>query len=75
MSRTGDWLLSAGGMQSREGPKETIHIEGKVLTVAGHILQTTLILGYTEDRAVQGTPNAAHILNALKDVETCRQKI
>jgi hypothetical protein len=75
LSRTGKWLFSASGKQSREGLKLAVYIEGKVLTILGCILQTILILGYAEDRAVCSAPNVSHLMNLMKDVITYRQNL
>jgi hypothetical protein len=75
-SRTGKWLFSAGGAQTREGPKESIRMEtDKVLSIKGFIVQTILILGYPEDRGIEGAPNLTHLLNVISDVVTCKKRM
>lgn len=44
-SRAGKWLFSAGGAQTREGPKESIRMEAEnVLSIKGFIVQSLATL-------------------------------
>jgi len=77
-SKTGGWFFKAGGREEIKGigRREGILIESNhVLSIMGFVLQTVLILGHSEDRGLEGSPNLSHLQNVLSDVATCKSRM